>query len=107
MNNALGERISELLKKRGISQRELAERVKVTEVSMSRYINGERKPRDPILANIAAELQTTPEYLLNIEATEEGSDLAYYRVLRAIARNAHEWTLRQKKDLINALLGDE
>ena len=36
MNETLGGRISELLEKHGMTQRELAEAVGVTEVSMSR-----------------------------------------------------------------------
>ena len=56
MANTIGERISELLKQHGLSQRELAATVGVTEVSMSRYIRGDRIPRGPILANIAAAL---------------------------------------------------
>lgn len=42
--NNLGGRIKGLLKKRGLTQKELAEKVGVTEVSVSRYISGERTP---------------------------------------------------------------
>ena len=106
MNETLGGRISELLNQYGLSQRGLAEKVGVTEVSMSRYIRGDRMPRGPILANIAAALHTTPEYLLNQEADED-SELVYYRTQRAIARNAKNWTNKQKADLVNALFVDE
>ena len=106
MTNSLGERISELLNQYGLTQRELAEKVGVTEVSMSRYIRGDRMPRGPILANIAAALHTTPEYLLNQEANED-PELVYYRTQRAIARNAKNWTAKQKADLVNALIIDE
>ena len=64
MTNSLGERISELLTKYGLTQRELAEKVNVTEVSMSRYIRGDRMPRGPILANIATVLHIEPHKLL-------------------------------------------
>ena len=106
MSNTLGGRISELLNQYGLSQRELADKVGVTEVSMSRYIRGERTPRGPILANIAAALHTTPEYLMDLEADED-SELVYYRTQRAIARNAKNWTPKQKADLVNALLLNE
>ena len=53
MNETLGGRISELLDKNGMTQRELADAVGVTEVSMSRYIKGDRVPKGPIIANIA------------------------------------------------------
>lgn len=106
MDQKLGERISELLTKNGLSQRELAERVGVTEVSMSRYIRGDRVPKGPIIMNIAVALHTTAEYLLGIEK-EEDSELAYYQTQRAIARNAGKWTPKQKADLVNALFEAE
>ena len=106
MAETLGGRISELLNQYGLTQRELAAKVGVTEVSMSRYIKGERSPRGPILANIAAALHTTPEYLLNQEA-EEDSELVYYRTQRAIACNAKNWTKKQKADLVTALIVDD
>lgn len=102
MNQTLGERISELLTKNGLTQRELAERVNVTEVSMSRYIKGDRIPKGPIIANIALALHTTTDYLLGQEV-EEDSELVYYQTQRAIARNAAKWTQKQKADLVNAL----
>ena len=105
--NELGRRISELLLKYDLSQRDLAKLVGVTEVSMSRYISGDRRPKDPILANIAMHLHTTPEYLLNQEIGDEDSELASYRPPRAIARNAKNWSTKQKTDLVNALFGEE
>ena len=102
MNETLGGRISELLEKNGMTQRELAEAVGVTEVSMSRYIKGDRVPKGPIIANIALALHTTTDYLLGQE-TEEDSELVYYQTQRAIARNAKNWSQKQKADLVNAL----
>ena len=51
--------ISDLLKQNGLAQKDLAQQVGVTEVSMSRYVNGDRTPRGPILANISRVLHTT------------------------------------------------
>ncbi|WP_455268693.1 recombinase zinc beta ribbon domain-containing protein [Ruminococcus sp.] len=51
--------ISDLLKQNGLAQKDLAQQVGVTEVSMSRYVNVDRTPRGPILANIARVLHTT------------------------------------------------
>ena len=101
--NKLGERIADLLKESGLTQRELAERVGVTEVSMSRYISGDRVPKGPIIANIATALHTTSDYLLG---TEEESDLEseYYRIHRLIARNASQMTKKQRNALIQVLL---
>ena len=104
--NILGERISDLLQKYSLSQRELAEKVGVTEVSMSRYISGDRVPKGPIVVNIANALHTTVEDLMGLE-TKSDSELEYYRTQRAIARNAKNWTQKQKADLVNALFDSE
>ena len=101
--NPLGGRIAELLEKNGLTQRELAEKVGVTEVSMSRYISNDRTPKGPVIANIATALHTTSDYLLG---TEEVGDFEseYYKIHRLIARNASQMTRKQRNELINALL---
>ena len=106
-NNILGSRISDLLQKNGLTQRELAEQVGVTEVSMSRYVKGERTPKGPIVVNIANALHTTVEDLMGQETKEGDPELEYYRCQRAIARNAKNWSQKQKADLVNALFNSE
>lgn len=103
MNKTLGERISELILQNGMTQRELASKVHVTDVSMSRYVKGERIPKGPIIANIAKALNTTSDYLLGQE-TNEDAELEYYKVQRLIARNCKDWSQKQKNDLISALV---
>ena len=102
MNDTLGGRISELLERQRLSQRELATIVGVTEVSMSRYISGDRMPKGPTVANIAKALHTTTDYLLGKEEGED-AEVAYYQTQRAIARHSKDWTQKQKADLVNAL----
>ena len=41
----IGDRIKHICDQSGLTQRELARRANVTEVSMSRYINGFREPK--------------------------------------------------------------
>ena len=107
VESILGRRLSDLLEQRGITQRELAEKVGVTEVSMSRYINGGRTPQAPILANIAKELNTTSAYLLGQDSEDTDPEIVYYRTQRAIARHADKWSSKQKADLVNALFESE
>ncbi len=102
-NTILGNRISDLLNQQGLSQRELADKVGVTEVSMSRYIKGDRTPKGPIIANIAKVLHTTSDFLLGHEQEDGDPEIEYYQTQRAIARNAGIWTQKQKADLVNAL----
>lgn len=103
MGKDLGLRIAESLQKQGMSQRELARLIGVTEAVMSRYVSGDRDPKPEVLANIATALHTTSDYLLGIENEE----FSHPRIRRMIARNASAMTEQEKRELINALFGEE
>lgn len=103
MGKELGQKILNAIRKRGISQKELASIVGVTEGVISRYVSGEREPKPDMIANIATALHTTSDYLLGIEK----DDFDYPRIRRMIARNASSMTESEKKELINALFGEE
>lgn len=59
-----GKRIRKKLEEKKMSQKELAEKVGVTEVSMSRYLNGERVMSSYVLARMAKALDVTMEYIM-------------------------------------------
>lgn len=106
MSKELGARISEALKTQGITQKELALRIGVTEAVISRYISGDREPKPEVLANMATAIHVTSDYLLGTE--KEGDlDSDYPRIVRLIARNASAMTAEQKKNIINALLEEK
>ncbi len=74
------ERVTTLMKKSGLSQKELAAKAGVTESAMSYYVNGARTPRSDVLTRMAKELGTTTDYLLgtsNEINTEENTELLY------------------------------
>lgn len=75
-DNSLGNRITDLLKRSGLTQRELADRVGVTEITMTHIINGDRIPKGPIIANIANALHTTTDYLLGTEEKKDTAEVA-------------------------------
>lgn len=100
--NTLGDRIAESLKTIGLTQRELAKKIGVTEVSVSKYINNKRTPNGNIIAKMATALHTTSDYLLGTEKTET-FDAEYYKIHRLIAHNASHMSIAQKKELVNAL----
>ena len=103
MSKELGSRISKLLSEQGKNQKDLSERLNVSEGVISRYISGDREPKPDMIANIATALKTTSDYLLGIETDE----FSYPKVKRLIARNAQSMTAEEKRDLINALFGEE
>ena len=87
-----------------MTQRELAERIGVTTATLSRYVSGDRLPNANTVANIATALHTTSDYLLGRETDEE---FDFPKIERIIARNASKMTVQEKKELINALFGEE
>lgn len=103
MGKELGLRITNALQKQGMTQKKLAERIGVTEAVISRYISGDREPRPDTLANMATALHTTSDFLLGIEREE----FDHPRIRRLIARNASSMTEQEKRELINALFGEE
>lgn len=68
----IGERIKQKLEEKGMSQRELAQACKITEVSMSRYISGSRVAKGPLYALMARVLGCSVEWLLGGEKDEQG-----------------------------------
>ena len=95
-------RLKEEMARVGLKQRELAKMVGVTEVSMSRYMTGNRQPRGTKLVEIANALQTTPEYLCGLGI--ERSNSAFARVRGNIMQYVAEWTPDQKRELLNLLV---
>ncbi len=103
MEKSFGEKVLELLAERRMTQKELAELINTTEVTLSRYITGDREPKAETLANIATALQTTSDYLLGIE--KDGYD--FPKVERLLARNSEMMSNEEKRKLINALFGED
>lgn len=103
MSKEFGRRLSTLLQKQGMTQKELADRVNTTEATLSRYISGDREPKAEMVANIATALHTTSDYLLGIEA--DGFD--FPKVERLLARNSVSMSEKQKRALISALFGED
>ena len=103
MSKELGKRIQEQMNGLRLSQKQLAELANVTEVSMSRYISGDRDPSTETLANIATALHTTTDYLLG---KEQEQDFNFRHVKTLLARNAGSLDNKQKREIINALFGD-
>lgn len=103
MAKELGEKIRCIMDELALSQKQLAELANVTEVSMSRYISGERDPSIETLANIATALHTTTDFLLGKESDKE---FEFRNVKTLLARSAKQLTNKQKREIIAALFGD-
>ncbi|EES50051.1 helix-turn-helix domain-containing protein [Clostridium botulinum] len=70
----IGQKIEERLQELNLSQKDLADRVNVTEATISRYISGVRNPRGEILSRIALTLRLTTDYLLGNTSIEKNNE---------------------------------
>lgn len=93
--------IVELMKQEGLSQKELAEKINVTEASMSRYIKGERIPRIDVLVKLANVFNVSIEYLQGLKEVDD-----FNEIKRIVARNSKNMTDEQKMELAKMLLKD-
>lgn len=88
MDMDISEKIKELLKKKGISQTELAKRIGVSRAAVSEWIRGKSKPSESTLKLIAKEFNVNEEWLktgkgeMFVEGTvvekEEGIKVPFY-----------------------------
>ncbi|MCD8205493.1 MAG: helix-turn-helix domain-containing protein [Clostridia bacterium] len=101
----IGERISLLLKKKNMTQKELAEKAGITEAAVSHYIKGDRIPRSAVVAEIATVLETTADYLVCGANSSNEDDID--SAIGIIARNISNISNKQKRDLVNILIGDD
>ena len=98
----LSVKLEELLKKSGMTQKELAEKAEVTEAAISHYIKGDRTPRSSVLSRIATVLNTTSDYLMEGVPQDHISEIGYAK--RLIARNVDQMTNAEKKEILSILL---
>ena len=96
-------RIKEMLEKKGISQKRLAEITGITESAISHYVKGDRVPRGVNLVKIADALGTTTDDLLSGDREmDKEKDLVFAKSL--IARNASKMTMEEKMDFVKLLM---
>ena len=65
--NILSKQIKKQLEKNNMSQRELAEKTGITEVTISRYVSSERVPKATKIVKIAKALNCSCDYLLGLQ----------------------------------------
>ena len=79
----LGNRIKRLRKELGISQKELAERIGVSNSRVSNWEQGINRPDADILSKLCSALQTSPSLLLGIKLTKDELTEKEWKVIRA------------------------
>ncbi|MFT0800331.1 helix-turn-helix transcriptional regulator [Bacillus swezeyi] len=71
----LSKRLKSVRKTKGLTQEELAKRVKTTKGTISNYENGHSTPSNEMLKDLADALDTTTDYLLGRTNKIDGSSL--------------------------------
>lgn len=106
MGGRMADRITELLREKNMTQKELAFAANITESTVSHYIKGDRVPRGVNLMKVAKALGTTADYLLDQDSNvDQKNDLKLAKTI--IARNAKELTKEEKMELVSLLMGDD
>lgn len=74
--SVLGKRIKYTREKLNYSQKRLADALKISNVQLSRYESGDRKPEPEMIAAIAEYLEVSTDYLLGItdDSSPKGKD---------------------------------
>ena len=99
------ERLKKLMTESSMKQNELAQRARITEAALSRYLNDGRIPRIDVVANLATVLNTTTDYLLG--RTDKSDDIGFLGIKRLVARGSSTMTHEEKMELINIIFGKE
>lgn len=94
------ERLVQEIRKSRMTQKEFAEKVGITPVSVTRYIKGNREPRKTNILEMARVLNVTPDYLTGFDVDHMNSGETYRRVIWDIRSNCRNWTTAQKRELI-------
>ena len=63
----LGDRISKYLAERKMTQRQFAQKIGMTEVSVSRYVNNDRLPNANVVVRMAKALGISTDELLGMD----------------------------------------
>lgn len=110
--SVFSERLNALMKQNGWNQRELAQKVGVTQSAIGYYTRGVRLPNSGVLARMAQAFGTTPDYLLGAsEFISEDScgELEYLRRKDRIQQNLSKMTpdqLKKAEELLKVAFDD-
>lgn len=100
---SVGDRIRSALRFRGITQRELAERVGLTEQAISRYVHGSRTPHPKYLSRISRALDIPYDHLLHGSPEIGRSEIE--DALALIRRNLPYITNEDRREFVDILCG--
>lgn len=96
--NIFAERLKKTRLLRKLSQKELAERIQISQRSYCRYESGEMFPSKENLISIAEALEISVDYLLDIH-TMPNNEIELLNLFRELPKEKHESALQLLKAL--------
>ena len=66
MKNQFDKRLSQLLKENNMTQKELAQKIGVSQAIVTYWVKGQRQPTAENIFEVAKTLETTADYLLGL-----------------------------------------
>ena len=104
--SVFSERVTALMLKIGVTQKQLAEKIGVTESAMSYYVSGTRTPRSDVLLRVANALGTSTDYLLgNDDADKRSGDDELLYIQRNLGKLNPE-QLKKAEKLLKTVFDD-
>ena len=103
MQDIFIKRLIELMEEEDLSQVALAKKIGTTNVTISRYIGGQRKPRTEIVAKIASVFGTSIDYLLGFSSVRNYTNRKVNENLLSLQEEFEKLDLvDSKKELSNS-----
>ena len=93
----VGDRIKKLMESQNLNQKQLADKCKLTESAISKYINNERVPRIDVLLKISKVFGVSINYFSDNKVTK------FSEIKELVARNGNELTPEEKLELMQLL----
>ena len=106
MGTDFSERLESTLKEQGMTQKELADKAKITESAVSHYLKGDREPRGSTIGILAGILGVSAGFLLGAGVASSSSDKkqqSFDEIKDSIKKNKSNFTESQKIELIRLL----
>lgn len=101
MSEQFNERLQQAISRSGMTQKELAEKVGITEASVSHYLKGDRMPRSAVAVKLADVLNMSVDELMG-----GNTETSFDEVYKIVARSAKQLDNDQKAALVRVLFGD-
>ena len=101
------DKVKELMKSSGMSQKELSKKSGVSEASLSRYLSGSLKPRIDIITNIAHVFGLATSDLIESDENLKKDFNVYDETISVVTRNRKKLTNEEKAEIVKALFGGD